>query len=264
MNLFNNAAYTYDSDFSFTSIGKAQRNLVYRAIEPLLNNQTHNILEINCGTGLDACYFAQKGHTVLATDGAEKMLEISKKNAAQKSLEKNITFKHIDLNQFAASSFNTTFNIVFSNFGGLNCLSPKKLSELISQIHSVLKPNGIFIAVVMPKFCIWETIYFLAKMQPKKAFRRLKSSSTMAHVSGKWIETFYYNPSFFIKNFHQNWQLKKLTPIGFCIPPSYLQPTVNNLKLNLTGLENFDQKLSSIKALSYLSDHFLIALKKLT
>ncbi len=66
------------------------------------------------------------------------------------------------------------FDLVFSNFGGLNCLSLQQLSALAPHIDTALKPGGYFVAVVMGRFCWWETLYFLLKGKWASAFRRSK------------------------------------------------------------------------------------------
>ena len=51
------------------------------------------MLEINCGTGIDADWLAKKGHFVIASDISSKMIEIAKK----KYDHSNLIFKQLDL-----------------------------------------------------------------------------------------------------------------------------------------------------------------------
>ena len=69
MALFDALAATYDKDFTFTVVGKAQRQQVYDHIDAIISvPKALDILELNCGTGEDALYFASKGHQITATD----------------------------------------------------------------------------------------------------------------------------------------------------------------------------------------------------
>jgi ubiquinone/menaquinone biosynthesis C-methylase UbiE len=88
---FDQSAAAYDADFSFSMIGRAQRDIVHEYLENNLNfGKVLRILELNCGTGEDALFFAKKGADVLATDISEKMLETAKEKVKSAGLENKI------------------------------------------------------------------------------------------------------------------------------------------------------------------------------
>ena len=63
--------YEFLSKHNYIDISR--RNLIRKEVDFFLKPH-HKILEINCGSGIDAVYFAQRGNFVLATDiaaGAE-------------------------------------------------------------------------------------------------------------------------------------------------------------------------------------------------
>ena len=79
---FDIASAQYDTAFTFSKIGKAQRKMVFKYLNPILTQrQKLSILELNCGTGEDAIRFAQLGHHVLATDISEGMINVAKAKA---------------------------------------------------------------------------------------------------------------------------------------------------------------------------------------
>ena len=55
-----------------------------------------------------------------------------------------------------------TFDGACSNLGGLNCTDG--LSSLAHDLARIMKPGGVFIATVMPRFCLWETAAFLVAL----------------------------------------------------------------------------------------------------
>ena len=112
---FDKAASNYDDTFTKTDIGKMQRALVYAELSKHLIS-VQNILEINCGTGEDAIWFAKQNFTVTATDISPKMIEVAKSKA-------NLNFSVADINSMATTFEGEKFDLLFSNFGGLNCLS---------------------------------------------------------------------------------------------------------------------------------------------
>ena len=77
-NAFDQIASSYDETFTYTEIGKKQRNIVWDYLKRTLPADTQlDILELNCGTGEDALFLANIGHSVTATDASEEMLNIT-------------------------------------------------------------------------------------------------------------------------------------------------------------------------------------------
>ena len=97
--LFDSAAQYYDEAFTNTDIGTLQRTRVQNYLSSILPNNSLNILELNCGTGADAIWFAKKGHKVLATDISEKMIEIAQLKVEQINLSDKIIVERLDINE---------------------------------------------------------------------------------------------------------------------------------------------------------------------
>lgn len=255
---FDIAAATYDDDFTRSSIGQMQRNLVWKYLNGLLIAQEPiKILELNCGTGEDAIRLAKNGNTVIATDISEGMLNI----ARSKAKSSNVHFQKLDINRIDKYTFDTEFDLVFSNFGGLNCLDNEVITKLGVSISKLLRKNGKFVAVVMPDKCIWESFYFVMKRDFEKAFRRSKNFA-MANVSGKLVKTYYYSPSNFNDLIGENFRRKMLKPIGFFIPPSYLESFFKNWPKWLNMLCWLDMRCAVFAWLAPFSDHYYIQFTK--
>lgn len=255
-NNFDKHARNYDSIFTHSSIGMAQRSQVYKYLEnEIFNKESLRILELNCGTGEDAVYFNTQGHRVIATDISESMIEIARKK------QKDINFQTLDITAINKTTFKHNFDLIFSNFGGFNCLSKKQLQSFLKTSKHLLTNQGKLVLVIMPKNTLWERFYFLLKFQFKNAFRRNTKTVVYANVEGIQVPTWYYNPKEIItlsKAFIKSVAIK---PIGIAIPPSYLQPYFKNkprfIKL-LIILESWFQNPFWAK----YADHYLISFEK--
>lgn len=257
-NDFDIAALEYDTNFTFSKIGRAQRQMVYKHLNPLLNTKKKcSILEINCGTGEDAIYLAKQGHHVLATDISEEMIHA----ANSKKIPKTLVFKTLDINTISKDTFDNKFDLIFSNFGGLNCLSKAQLKSFFETSIHLLNPKGKFIVVVMPKHCLWERFYFSLKGDIKKAKRRNTDTFVLANVEGVSVNTWYYNPQEIITLTKRLFTVKAIKPIGIAIPPSYLEGSFLSEKYFLNFLNFFEKKLRQPFWAKY-ADHFLIELEK--
>ncbi len=257
-NDFDIASQHYDSVFTFSKIGKAQRRIVFKYLNPILNQDKKlSVLELNCGTGEDAIQFAKQGHEVIATDISEGMIAVAK----SKLKLDNLNFLVQDINTITTTSFKNKFDLIFSNFGGVNCLSKTQLTSFVEKSVNLLKPNGRLILVIMPKHCLWERLYFSLKGNFKKAKRRQTTKPVIANVDGVEVKTWYYNPEAIVELTKLKYSKEKLKPIGLAIPPSYLEDSFLAKKPVLSILKFLDTILTGAFFSKY-ADHFLIQLKK--
>lgn len=255
-NDFDHIAQTYDADFTFSEIGKLQRKLVYDVLRKIPENQ--RILELNCGTGEDAIWFSKRGNKVISTDISQQMLQIARQKGVN---EKNIIFEQLDIRKLNPEKYNEKFDLIFSNFGGMNCVNENDFLKFLKNASNILEKQGRLILVIMPKFCLWESLYFLIKGKWKIIFRRNTANIVKANIDGVHINTWYFNTSD-VKNLASDFKIAMVKPIGFFIPPSYLEPFFKrNLKL-LRILGKMENKIRKFSFLANYSDHYLIELEK--
>lgn len=253
---FDQAALRYDTAFTLSEIGKMQRNLVYKQLSKHLAS-VRNILEINCGTGEDAIWLAKQNFKVTATDISPKMIEVAEK----KRTFENLNFITADIKTIAATFEGQEFDLIFSNFGGLNCLSKSELEIFFRDANSILSEKGKLVLVIMPKNTLWEQFYFLAKAQFASVFRR-KKESVLVNVDGENVRTYYYNPKDIVNLAKKDFEPVAQNPIGFLVPPSYLESFFRNKKRVLRVLNASERKLSGWSFLSKHADHYIITLQK--
>jgi ubiquinone/menaquinone biosynthesis C-methylase UbiE len=259
---FDHIASTYDSTFTKSAIGQLQRKRVWSYVESVIPAlRGFEMLELNCGTGEDAILFGERGFNIVATDISGEMLRVTQKKAEQFSMQHRISSHYLDLESFNETLFDKKFDLIFSNFGGLNCINPESFKKLLENLPSILNPGGRFIGVIMPKFCAWETVFFLLRLQFKKAFRRLTSKEVITDLQGTSMKTWYYNPSQIKSWSKEKFRLISIKPIGVALPPSYLERFFSLRKRWLLRLDKFEKGLGNTSLLSGMSDHFVIDLQ---
>ena len=264
MNGFDEIARDYDDDFTYSEIGKAQRNQVYTYMDlDEVVFQSRKILELNCGTGYDAAILAQRGGEVLAIDASSEMIEVANERVESLGLSDRISFKVADINNLDKELGDQKFDVVFSNFGGLNCLSPSELKTMFRSIDGHLLPGSSMIGVIMSDFCWWESVYFTLKGQFKLTWRRKKSPQLVTLNESTTIRTWYYN----FRSFHDlsngQYTLFNAGHIGFFIPPSYMESRFKKRKWLLNIFQKLDLFLIKKWKMKYGADHFYIHLKKI-
>ena len=124
----------------------------------LNKNKGKKLLELNCGTGEDAVWLVHQGCEVLATDISEGMVAVArlKSETLPVELTKKVEFKVKAAESIVTIANEEKFDLIFSNFGGLNCLSPEQLTQLSEGAAHQLRPEGMLVMVVMGRKCIWD------------------------------------------------------------------------------------------------------------
>lgn len=255
---FDEIAPDYDVGFSESITGKMQRNRVWHFLETrILPGHKATILEINCGTGVDALWLASKGHDVLATDVSSGMIE----TASAKPRPANLQFKTAGFGDLVLLAEKNSLDFIFSDFGGLNCIPPVELERFLSDAFGLLKPGGSLALVLMPGFCLWESLYFLLK-KPSFTFRRMQTKAPAQGFTHPF-DVYYYNPSDLVKMGKGRFHMKFAAPIGFFLPPSCLDGFFAKRPSWMQTLMSLEKHIENLPFLSRMSDHFIIELKKI-
>lgn len=256
---FDGVANAYDAQFTDTEVGRRQRDQVRAFLSGLLPHWSNpQVLELNCGTGADACWLAEQGAQVVATDLSAEMVRVG----AGRPGSSAVTWQAGDLREMVQQS-PATYDLIFSNFGGLNCIDADDFRQFGRDTFASLRPGGVFVGVVMARFCLWEALYFLAKGRPGSAFRRLSSSPLEVPLGdGHFQSTWYYAPKQMETLMGTGWRRVALQPVGFFLPPSYLAPFFDPKTRLLSTLADLESSSRNHRFRAAWADHFLLALQK--
>src|SRR5437867_1405696 len=97
-----------------------------------------NILDISCGTVEDALRLAELGHAIFATDASKIMIEKAhQKVYASKISSNKITFIQCSFNELKNHFANEKFDLVFSAFGGINCVDENEIMKLSEDFSAL-------------------------------------------------------------------------------------------------------------------------------
>lgn len=260
---FDALAEAYDTSFVESSIGQAQRRMAHKWFQPVLAGKTGlQILELNCGTGTDAMWLAEQGHHVTATDASPAMIYKAQQKAA-KTLQHNLpSFQigaFVDLHTIF---YPQQFDSIFSNFAGLNCVSPHDMSALAKQLFSLIRPGGYLAVVIFGKYCAWDMLYYLLKAQPQQAFRRWTNKPVMVPLTPTVHQPVYYYPAKKMARLMAPFQMIHKKPVGLFIPPSWLEGFMQQHPRFFRSLVQLEQNIPGASFLSGLADHSFMLFKK--
>lgn len=96
-----------------------------------------NVLEIGCGTGDDAAYLAQQGHSVIALDVSEPLLDLAMQRFADMP---QLTFLQADVTR-PLQVGRESCDAVFARYS-LHYFDDETTARIFSEIAWVLRPGG--------------------------------------------------------------------------------------------------------------------------
>src|SRR5262249_53760810 len=117
---FNKQAPLFDELYAGDIVIQYKRKRVRDHVLRYLQPNSH-ILELNAGTGDDAVFFAQMGHTVHATDISEVMQNMLKEKIRLHDLNGNVSHELRSFTDLKNLFDRGPYDLIFSNFAGLNC-----------------------------------------------------------------------------------------------------------------------------------------------
>jgi ubiquinone/menaquinone biosynthesis C-methylase UbiE len=213
------------------------------------------ILDLACGTGTDAVWFAQHGYSVHGVDISGEMLSRAEKKAKELGLQDRLSFEQLsytDLKQTKAG----TFDMTFSNFGGLNCVSDPAL--VVENVRPLMKSKARVIWAMMPPFCLWEMAAIL-RGKFHIATRRLSGRSTV-HKEGLQYPVYYYKPGQIAKAWGSDYRLETVEALSVITPPATSKDFSVKHPRVYSVLRTLDDSLAARWPFKYWGDFTIVSL----
>lgn len=256
---FSEQAPIFDALYAENSIIHYKRKRVREHVLQHLKAES-KILELNSGTGEDALFFAQRRFKVHATDISFGMQQQLREKVIAHGLQSLISNEKCSFTQLETLQNKGPFNHIFSNFAGLNCTS--ELETVLSSFSPLLTKDGTVTLVVLPKFCLWETLLLL-KGKFSTAFRRFFSAKgRSSQIEGHYFKCFYYQPSFIQKVLKKDFEVLSLEGLCTIVPPSYIEHFGDKYPRLFQWLCKMEDKLKHSWPWRNIGDYYIITLRK--
>lgn len=239
-------------------ITRGLRQKVYQTIRSLISPDS-NILDINCGIGIDAVALAEEGYNVVGIDLSPKMIEEAKRRSTRAGAN-NVEYL-VGSFEDLSPLLGRTFDLVLSNFGGLNCVS--SLNTVAAQVARVVRPGGYFVAMVMPPVCLWEIVAGLARLNFRSAFRRLGKNVQATGFRGGTFTVHYHTPRTFTSAFRRWFKVRQVVGLNIISPPPHAMRFKTIYPQLSSRLERFEGIVARLPGVRSMGDHFVVSLQKL-
>jgi 2-polyprenyl-3-methyl-5-hydroxy-6-metoxy-1,4-benzoquinol methylase len=217
-----------------------------------------SLLDLGCGTGIDAIEFARCGYRVAATDWSPQMVGRTKSRAATAGLESHVTATHLGIHQL--DQLQDEFDGIYSNFGPFNCVP--NMHSIAAECARLLRPNGHLVLSVIGRICPWEVIHYTLRGRFKRAAVRTRRGATAVGMNRHTIWTYYYLPREFYRAFAEHFVLEGYRALSLFLPPPYLVDYYRSHRRWCERLGWLDDRLGALPILRNMGDHFLIVMRR--
>ena len=295
---FDSVAATYDGPQGNNELIQRMRDITWARIESRILSQPMAMIDIGCGTGLDAAHFADLGHHVVATDWTQAMVDrcaarsedratrpdqswaagaVSSPDVYQASADRTSSGERAavvpgsiralrvgaqELDRLTPD-YRGAFRVAYSNFGPLNCVPD--LGRTARDLASLMQPDSRAIFTVIGRWCPWEVAHYVRKRHWRRVGVRFTRSTIPVGMNGQTIWTRYFTPREFARQWlagSDSWELVGHEGLSTFVPPPYLTTLKSGRPVLFERLVRLDERTRSWPVLRSVGDHFLIEFRR--
>src|ERR1700723_3532317 len=255
---FDSVAADYDGPRGNNALIQDMRSEMWRTLDSTFAPGSR-LMDLGCGTGLDAVRMARVGHHVTATDWSQRMVERTRQRAEQGQLADRVQAISVGAHELFRIRGDAQFDGAYSNLGALNCVPD--LAEMAAQCARLLKPRATLGFSVIGRICPWEIGYYALKRNWGRLKIRFAPAMVPVGMNKRVVWTRYYTPREFYRAFERQFALEYFRGLCVLAPPPYLTGMKENHSRVYERLWALDRRTSGWPLLRNMGDHFVIVMR---
>lgn len=256
---FDSVAADYDGPRGNNPLIQDMRDEMWRWLDKTFAPDSR-LVDLGCGTGLDAVRMARLGHRILATDWSPQMVARTANRARQESVADRVQAMVVGAHELQRLEGEGTFDGAYSDLGPLNCVPD--LTDVSTACARLLKPGGALVFTVIGRVCPWEIVHYAWRRNWSRVKIRFARNVVPVRMNMHTIWTRYYTPREFYRAFERDFTLEHRRGICVFAPPPYLTWMRDRHRRGYEWLWRIDRRTASWALLRSMGDHFLIVMRK--
>jgi ubiquinone/menaquinone biosynthesis C-methylase UbiE len=258
-NAFDSVAADYDGARGNNELVQQMRGEMWRWLDTTFTAGSR-LIDLGCGTGLDASRMARLGHRITATDWSPQMVQRTIDRAAHDNLSDRVRALVMGAHELHSMDAAQPYDGAYSNLGPLNCVPD--LADVAHQCARLLKPGGRLVFTVIGRVCPWEIAYYLWLRRWRRVTVRFARGAVAVNMNHHTVWTRYYSPRGFYRAFRPYFTLEHFRGLCVFAPPPYLCWVRDNHPRLYQRLWRLDRRVAAWPLVRGLGDHFLIVMQK--
>jgi SAM-dependent methyltransferase len=255
---FDGVADDYDGPAGNNRVVQRMRDRMWRTLTDTFPVGSR-LLDLGCGTGIDAAYLAGRGYSVVATDWSPAMVERTRARFTEQRLEARGSARVLGIHEIDQLR-GEQFDGIYSDLGPLNCAPD--LTHTARACTALLRPGGRIVASVIGRVCPWEMVYYAMHRDWRRAMLRWKTDAVAVPLAGGTVWTRYYTPRHFYGPFAETFALNEYRGLRIFSPPPYMVHIDQRLRPISAAGEWLDDRVGAFPGIRDTGDHFLIVMTR--
>ena len=256
---------TYDDVEAANWVGRRLRRVMQAALfRTFLPGQ--QVVEIGCGTGIEAIALAERGVDVVATDLSADMVRLVREKAAAKGLS-NLETRTLGAHEVGAlqDEFGAEFDGAYSHGGVLN-MDPR-IEDAAAGVTRLIRPGGRFLCTVVNQTSLFEALFYPLVLRPRKGYRRLGRDIPIPitrheDFSKYVVTTRFYSPRQFVHFFDGAFRLRRLEGLQILLPPWNLSDWLDRFGTLANAVEAIENRIGGRRPFNSWGSIFLADLER--
>ena len=188
---FDSVAADYDGPRGNNALIQDMRSEMWRTLDATFAPGSR-LMDLGCGTGLDAVRMARVGHRVTATDWSQRMVDRTRERAEHEQVSDSVQAMAVGSHELSRIQGQAQFDGAYSNLGALNCVP--NLTEMAEQCARLLKPGAALVFSVIGRICPWEIGYYALRRNWGRLRVRFAPAMVPVGMNKRVVWTRYYTP----------------------------------------------------------------------
>jgi SAM-dependent methyltransferase len=217
------------------------------------------LLDIGSGTGNEALKMVQSGYNVLGIDISPAMVRQAQTKMAVYGLQRGVSFRTLPAAHLHKMDERGPFQGAYSSLGTLN--TEPNLAGLAHDLDILLEPGAAFVAVVMNRHCLFETLRKLRRVDDGVLDRSIEWEEARAGAGGVVAPVKFYTPDEFATYFAPFFTVEAVCAFPLWMPPVQLHALYNDNPARFTRREGRERRMRTWPGFRSWGDHFLMVLR---
>jgi ubiquinone/menaquinone biosynthesis C-methylase UbiE len=256
---FDSVAADYDGPRGNNELIQDMRREMWRCLDATFSPGS-NLIDLGCGTGLDAVRMAQLGHHVTATDWSPQMVQRTRNRAERECLTERVRSVVMGAHELEFLSGAGGYDGAYSNLGPLNCVP--RLADVSRECARLIRPGGALVFTVIGRLCPWEIAHYLRRGRWGRATVRFARGMVPVGMNKHTIWTRYYGPREFYRAFARDFTLQHYRGLCVFAPPPYLTWVREKHPRLYERLSRLDHRVAAWPIIRSMGDHFLMIMRR--
>lgn len=268
---FSRAAELFDADEALNPLAQWTRQRSLATLDAAFGPGAR-LIELGCGTGIEAIHLAERGTSIVATDAAPGMIAALQTKLAPEGPAANLAPQIRPLllpahrvGELLDEYGPGAFDGAYSSMGALNC--EPDLAPVAAGLARLVRPGGWLVFSILNRFCVWETAWYLRARRRDLAFRRWPGQAE-ATARGAWQDErftcYYWTPGAIAHAFQPMFRPVRRQGLPWLLPPLYLDGLLRRAPRLFRRLARLDRRWAATWPAYLLGDHLLIELIRTT